>query len=570
MDAQGRRRAEDIDPADQWVLNPQTGDYELRLTPSAPESGIPSPRRMTNAAPPAQGRTRQAPPGRRPQQRPPGDVPGQRRRRPGEEPLGPGRRRPKQRKKSRGKKILLWTGGTLAFLLVGGAATAYFYIEHLNDNLTTVSDDGAGTGGFSKDKAINVLIVGTDKRTGKGNEGYGDAGSPGHADTTILLHVSKDRSNATALSLPRDMIVDIPDCPTTQEDGTQKNIPGEQGKRFNISLGQSGRTPSCTMRTVTELTGIKLDHFLVADFNAVKTLSSAVGGVDVCLAKPIKDPDSHLDLPKGTSTVEGDDALAFVRTRHAVGFGSDLDRIKLQQQFLSSLMRKMKSKMTSPTTMMDLADSATKALTVDDKLSDVFKLRDLGMELGKVDLKHISFTTVPVVDNTDGATVLVNEAKANPLFAAIKNDVSLTATAKKKKDAQAARLKGPKSAAADVRVNIYNGGAPQGAASKTLTYVQNEHGMNKASQLGNHEPKQAKTTLEYAPEQADQARKLAEVLKLPGSALKEGESQTNDQGLPAIVLILGADFSEPGTAVGAPAAPKDLDKTEADKKTCAK
>ncbi|MER7170757.1 LCP family protein [Streptomyces mesophilus] len=565
MDAQGRGRAENIDPADQWVLNPQTGDYELRLHPSAPESGIPSPRRSGFAPNRPQAR-----PGRRPQGPPPGDVPGQRRRRMPEDPMGPaGRRRPRP-KKSKGKKIAVWTGGVLAFFVVAGAATAYFYIEHLNGNLTSLSDDGAGTGGYSKDRAINVLIVGTDKRTGKGNNGYGDSGSPGHADTTILLHVSKDRSNATALSIPRDMIVDIPDCPTKQEDGNEKVIPGTPKERFNVSLGQSGRTPSCTMRTVTQLTGIKIDNFMVADFNAVKTLSSAVGGVDVCLEKPIKDPKSHLNLPKGTSTVEGDDALAFVRTRHAVGFGSDLDRIKLQQQFLSSLMRKMKSKMTDAGAMLDLAESATKALTVDDTLSDVFKLRGLGMELGRVDLKNISFTTVPVVDNTDGATVLVNESKAKPLFGAIKGDVSLTATKQKKKDAEAARLKGTKSAAADVRVNIYNGSDTQGAASKTLTYLQTEHGMNKASQLGNHEPKQAKTTLEYSPDQADQARKLAEVMGLPGSALKPGKSETNDQGLPAMVLILGEDFSEPGTPVGTVAVPDDLDKTEADKKTCAK
>lgn len=106
------------------------------------------------------------------------------------------------KKKAKGKKILMWTGGGLAFVLVAVSAAGYLYIKHLNDNITAVSDDGASTGGFSKGKAINLLVIGTDKRTGAGNEGYGDAGSVGHADTTILLHVSKDRSNATALSIP--------------------------------------------------------------------------------------------------------------------------------------------------------------------------------------------------------------------------------------------------------------------------------------------------------------------------------------------------------------------------------
>lgn len=106
------------------------------------------------------------------------------------------------KKKAKGKKILMWTGGGLAFVLVAVSAAGYLYIKHLNDNITTASDDGASTGGFSKGKAINLLVIGTDKRTGAGNEGYGDSGSVGHADTTILLHVSKDRSNATALSIP--------------------------------------------------------------------------------------------------------------------------------------------------------------------------------------------------------------------------------------------------------------------------------------------------------------------------------------------------------------------------------
>ncbi|MEU9753946.1 LCP family protein, partial [Streptomyces althioticus] len=407
MDAQGRGRGENIDPADQWVLNPHTGEYELRLSPSAPQSPIPAPRGPRN---PGAGNPRarsaspdQAPdgPGRAaPGDETPGrDVPPQRRRRGAQEeepPAGRRGRRPAKKPK-KAKKVLLWTSGTVAFLVLATGVGGYLYLEHLNDNITSVSDDGAGTGGFKKDEAINILLIGTDKRTGSGNEGYGDKGSEGHADTTILLHVSKDRSNATALSIPRDLIVDIPDCPTQQEDGSEKVIPGETGVRFNTSLGQAGRTPSCTMRTVTELTGIKPDNFMVADFNAVKTLTSAVEGVEVCLGKDINDPDSHLNLPKGTHKIEGEQALAFVRTRHSVGLGGDLSRIELQQQFLSALMRKLKSNdtLTSPSKMINLAEAATEALTVDSQLNSINKLKDLGLELGKLNVKNLTFTTVP-------------------------------------------------------------------------------------------------------------------------------------------------------------------------------
>ncbi|MGW4007011.1 LCP family protein, partial [Streptomyces nigra] len=516
-----------------------------------------------------------------PEQRPaPGrEVPVQRRRRSEPEEPPPGRRsRRPVKKKSRAKKAVLWTGGVMAFVVVAAAAGAYLYLEHLNDNIQSVSDDGASTGGFSKDKAINILLIGTDKRTGAGNDKYGDSGSAGHADTTILLHVSKDRSNATALSIPRDLIVDIPDCPTEQEDGSQKVIQGKAGARFNESLGQSGRTPSCTMRTVTELTGVKPDNFMVADFNAVKTLTSAVGGVEVCLAKDIDDPDSHLDLPKGKHIIEGEQALAFVRTRHSVGLGGDLSRIGLQQQFLSALMRQLKSNdtLTSPTKMFKLAEAGTKALTVDSQLDSIDKLKDLGLELGKLNVKNLTFTTVPVIDNPAEkvkVTVVLNPTKAPEVFQAIQNDVSFSDIKQQKKkeaSAVAARLKGSKADASEVRVRIFNGGAPAGSAQETLSWLQTEENVTKSENAGNAPAELKKTTLEYAPDQADQARRLAAIMGLSGSAMKPGESVENSQGLPTMTLTLGKDFKGAGVPLTAPTKAPDVEKSTADQVQCAK
>ena len=580
MDAQSRGRADNIDPADQWVLNPNTGEYELRLAPSAPQSPVPRPRRSAarkaSGGRAAQGGTAapEAPetPGR--------DVPPQRRRRGAPEEPPPGRRsRRPVKKKSKAKKVLLWTGGSMAFVLVAVSAAGYLYIQHLNNNIQSVDDDGASTGGFQKDKAINILLIGTDKRTGKGNGNYGDKGSVGHADTNILLHVSKDRSNATALSIPRDLIVNVPDCPTRQADNTTKVIPGTSNVRFNTSLGQDGRTASCTVRTVTELTGIKADDFMVADFNAVKTLTTAVGGVDVCLGKDINDADSHLNLKKGIQHIQGETALAFVRTRHSVGLGGDLSRIQLQQQFLSALMRKLKSNstLTDPTKMIDVAEAATKALTVDSKINSIGKLKDLGLELGKLNPKNLTFTTVPVVDNPAEkvhATVVLNPTTAPQVFDAIKNDVSFTEVKKKQaaaKDAAAARLKGTKSAASEVRVRIMNGGAVAGSAQATLSWLQNDEGVTKSENAGNAPATLSKTTLEYAPDQAAQARRLAAIMGLSGSALKPGKSVTNAQGLPTMTLTLGKDFKGAGVSLTTPTkAPAVDQKATADKAECVK
>ncbi|WP_328747945.1 LCP family protein [Streptomyces sp. NBC_00285] len=575
MDTQGRGRADDVDPADQWVLNPNTGEYELRLTPSAPQSGVPGPRRSApvpnRSAGPSGRTTTPVAPG-------PGVPPPRRRRGAPEEPL-PGRRgRRPAKQPSKAKKTLLWTGGTMAFVLVAGAATGYFYLKHLEGNVGTTDVGDAAASSFSKDEAFNILIIGTDKRTGAGNEGYGDAGSVGHADTNILLHVSKDRTNATALSIPRDLIVDVPDCETIQKDGTKDVVAGTEDVRFNTSLGQGGRDAGCTMRTVQAATGIKPDHFVMADFNAVKTLTTAVDGVDVCVEKAVNDKQSKLVLPAGESKVEGEQALAFVRTRHAFGNHGDLDRIKVQQQFLGSLMRKMTSgdTLTSPTKLLKLAEAATNALTVDEAIGKVGTLKDIALELKKVPAKNISFMTTPVKDNPAEATpvtVVVDEARAPQVFDAITNDVSFTAVKaqeKKEKAAVAARLKGSKSAASDVRVRIFNGGAAGGAAQAELVYLQNEEGVLKSENAGNADASLAKTTLEYAPDQADQARRLADIMGLSGSALKPGKSVTNSQGLPTMTLTLGKDFKGAGTKLSsAAAATPDVEKSTADKAQCA-
>lgn len=464
---------------------------------------------------------------------------------------------------------------------------AYLYYDHLNSNLKVTDVGDAGTGGFKKDQPINILVIGTDKRSGAGNEGYGDAESVGHADTTILFHVSKDRSNATALSIPRDLITNIPACPTKQPDGSTKTIPGEKGTRFNISLGQEGRDPGCTMRTVKELTGITVDHFMMVDFNAVKVLSTAVGGVPVCLAKPVDDKDSKLKLDAGEHRLQGEQALAFVRTRHSFGNHGDLDRIKTQQQFLGSMMREMKSKetLTSPKKFFSLAEAATKSLNVDSGIGSIDKLTNLAGELKDMNLKNITFTTLPVLDNPaepegQKATVVIEHGSADPLLKMIQGDVSLTEVEKKEQaakdaaDADAkskadALLQGNRAPAGDVRVDVYNGGGPGGSASTTLTWLQNSKGVNKASNRGNAPAKVDTTQLEYAPNQADQARALADMMGLPATALKMGSVDAAPKT--PMKLTLGADFKGAGISLTAPQkAPDDLQRVEADKAVCAK
>ncbi|MFF9333627.1 LCP family protein [Streptomyces albogriseolus] len=566
MDAQSRGRAEGADPADQWVLNPQTGDYELRLDGAAPPPSPSVPRQRTPQAPgPRPGGPRERDPGRRDRD---GDA----------APDGPrdthrrGRRQPKRTGR---RKALMWTGGVMGLVLVGGSAFAYYWYDRLYGNIDTVDIGGVGSAAVLGDGPANILVIGNDVRTGKGNEAYGDRDNvTGHADTTLLFHVAGDRSNATVVSIPRDLMTEIPDCETRQSDGSTKTVPGSEGTtRFNESYGVGGRDPGCTMRTVEELTGLDVDHFMMFDFNAVKTLSTAVGGVEVCLEKPLKDTDggTKLDLPEGKSTIQGEEALSFLRNRHGLKNESDLDRIGMQQKFVASMLRRLKEDtLSSPSKMLDVADAATKSLTVDKGIGSPTKLLTLAKELGKIDLKNITLMTLPVIDNPDEptpVTVVPDPVKAPQVFSMLQDDVSFTEVKKQQKkarDKQAALLNGPRAEASAVRVDVLNGGGPQGAAGETVAWLQNSQGVSRSANQGNAPAKAARTQLVYATDQADQARKLADLMGLPAAAMKPSAKAGGDGPM---TLTLGPDFKKAGVPVATPKK-VDVPQSRADEKMC--
>ncbi|GAA3876455.1 LCP family protein [Streptomyces sedi] len=583
MDARGPGGADGVDPADQWVFNPETGTYELRLTggrrgdgagrperPSAPAATDPSGAPRARHTPPRQ---RRAPSAEESETESPAagdrELPAQRdrraqrgsRRKGKEAPPGRGKK-----KRGRGRKILMWTGGSLALLLVMGAAGAWWLINRLNDNITKY--DVGKDNDFSSDEAVNLLFIGTDTRTGSGNESYGGDASEG-ADTTILMHFSEDRSHATGLSIPRDLITDIPECEVKQEDGSTRTIPASENVRFNTSMGTDGRGPGCVWNTVEQLTGVEINHFMMADFNAVKDLSSAVGGVPICLEEPIDDPKSHLNLPAGEHVVEGEEALSFVRTRYSVGTGSDLSRIKLQQQFVASMARQITDggMLTDPTKLWDLADTATRSLSVDDGIGSIQRLRDLASTLGGVPMDDMNFVTLPVVDNPDEpedakATVVVDEGRAAPILEMIRQDISPNEQREREAEEDAAEEEEAAAAPEEIRVDVYNGGDVIGAAQVTLDWLQNVQGVPLATNAGNAPSPQETTTLEFGPDQAGQAAALADMMGIPDSGLKEQSAEAGEQPM---VLILGDDFRGAGEPIEVPAElPDDVDSITAD------
>ena len=244
------------------------------------------------------------------------------------------------------------------------------------------------------DGPINVLLIGSDTREDQGDTNYGPVGSA-LADVIIMVHISSDRQNVVALSIPRDLMVSVPACPNP-EGG--EDFPAREFVQINSTMAKAG--PACTLLAVQELTGVTMPYLAMIDFKGVIAMSEAIGGVDVCVAEPINDDYSKLYLEAGEHTLIGDEALAFLRTRHGVGDGSDLSRISNQQVFLTSLVRKLKDEgaLTNPFTMFKLGTAALSNMTLSRSLTDLGVIFGLAQQVNEVDLDKITFIKLPVYD----------------------------------------------------------------------------------------------------------------------------------------------------------------------------
>ncbi|MEI8232031.1 MAG: LCP family protein, partial [Actinomycetes bacterium] len=236
------------------------------------------------------------------------------------------------------------------------------------------------------DGPLNLLLVGSDSRQGTGNSAFGNITS-NLADVIILLHIAADRKSAVGLSFPRDLLVPWPACPSTT---------GGSGY-YAQSLGQINATISnggagCTLLTVEALTGLDIPFLALVDFNGVIELSNAVGGVEVCVAQDIDDPYTNTYLKAGLHKLQGLQALQFLRTRHGVGDGSDLSRISNQQVYLTSLVRKLKSKdiLNNPVALYSLAQTAARNMKLSNTLNDPGTLMGVANALKAIPMNKIT------------------------------------------------------------------------------------------------------------------------------------------------------------------------------------
>lgn len=288
-------------------------------------------------------------------------------------------------------KILVLTVVSLALVTAVSVTLVY---RHLNHNIDR--EDVSGQLGPDRPpvvevegphRPLNILVLGSDSRD---CDGCGvDTASGGGSDTTILFHLSADRDSAYGVSIPRDSLVDRPDC--YRADGS--TIPGERDALWNAAYSVGGA--ACTMRQLEQVTGIRVDNYVVVDFGGFKKMVDALDGVEVCVPRELHSDKGDITIPAGTRTMDGEEAEDYIRIRYGVGDGTDLGRIKRQQAFMAALVQRVMEKGTLARLdkLVGFLDAATSSLTTD--FGSIKDLAELGLELKDIGESRIRFITVP-------------------------------------------------------------------------------------------------------------------------------------------------------------------------------
>ncbi|MFI6088984.1 LCP family protein [Streptomyces sp. NPDC051218] len=480
------------------------------------------------------------------------------------------------------RRILRWSATILSVLILGTAGAGYLWYQHLNDNLET--DDlnlgehraPAPTPNAAGQTPLNILLIGSDARDSKENQKLGGAketfGGTPLADVQMLLHLSADRTNMSVISMPRDTLVDIPKC--TDPDGGKVYEASTQRTMTNQTLGRGG--PGCTVATWEKLTDIHINHFMEVDFAGVVSMADAIGGVPVCVDANIHSRDSQghgsgLKLKKGTTSVKGEQALQWLRTRYGFDGGTDISRAKAQHMYMNSLVRELRNNagLSSPNKLRRLAETATSALKVDDGLGTVKKLYDLSNELKKVSPERTTMTTMPF--EYVGARVIPKPGDAEQLFRLVRDDIPLDGKGRKKPAEE--KLSDDPAAEDDaIAVQVRNGTRtdvepPVSGRASAVTQVLAGKGFTKAAADTTTALAEEKTVIRFpSAELEGDAQRVAKSLGMKLSSVKKS---TDVSG---VTLIVGADWREGNAPPKSKQDDRTPDSAEAlngsDKKAC--
>ncbi|WP_162473579.1 LCP family protein [Streptomyces prunicolor] len=448
----------------------------------------------------------------------------------------PPQRRP--RPPVRPKKKPRWAmraATTLSVVVLASAGIGHAVVTSLDADIARVDPFKDMKNRPRAGHGMNVLLVGTDGRdkiTEQERRQYHLGGAPCHCtDTIMIVHISEDRERASVVSLPRDSYAETP--PHT--DQTTGEHHGPHPIKLNAAYAEGG--PNLTVRTVESMTHVKIDHYLEVDFTSFMKTVDVLGGVKICTAEPLKDSYTGLDLPAGSHTLMGGQALQYVRSRHVDG-ASDLGRMKRQQRFLAALIDQATSSgvLLNPLKFRDVTRAVLGSVRAD-KGFGTDELLDLGRAMRDFSPSSSEFTTVPIgqmgyVVKGIGSTLKWDQAKAGKLFQALRDDKPLTVHKAPRANAVKVDV-----APQQIRVQVENGTATGGLGKRV------DAALAATGFRTTHQPTSAadhavrRTVVAYDPRWDRSAKSLAAAL--PGSELRAVKGQG-----PVLKVIAGSDFKQ--------------------------
>ncbi|MFI8967084.1 LCP family protein [Streptomyces sp. NPDC053493] len=390
---------------------------------------------------------------------------------------------------------------------------------------------------------MNILLVGTDGRdriTEEERRKYRLGGAPCHCtDTVMLVHISEDRERASVVSLPRDSYAEMPE----HTDLTTGKHHHAHPVKLNAAYAEGG--PGLTVRTVESMTGVKIDHYLEVDFTSFMKTVDAVGGVQICTAKPLKDSYTGLDLAPGTHELDGGQALQYVRARHVDG-AADISRIQRQQRFMAALIEQMTSGgvLFNPVRFREVATTMMGSVRADQGFG-TDQMLALAKAMRGFTPASSEFVSVPLGD-TDfpvkgiGSTVKWDATKAQQLFQSLREDRPLSpatpAATKAPGGPRPARPAEVEVAPRTIRVQVYNGTRTDGLGGRVDAALRGAgFDTTRVPRTSTAGQGQARTFIEYDPGWDRSARSLAAAL--PGAELRpvKGQGAT-------LKVTVGADY----------------------------
>lgn len=381
---------------------------------------------------------------------------------------------------------------------------------------------------------VNILLVGTDGREEVGareRREYRLGGVPCNCtDTIMIAHISEDRKRASVVSLPRDSYAVTP-AHTDRVSGE-----GHAGHPVKLNAVYAEGGPRLTVRTVEKMTRVKIDHYLEVDFTSFMKTVDAVGGVELCTSEPLNDSHTGLDLPAGRHTLDGGDALRYVRARYVDG-AADLSRIRRQQKFMAALVDRTTSSgiLLNPMRFREVTRAVLGSVRADRGFG-TDELLALGRAMRTFSPASSEFTTVPLgkTDHTVegvGATVKWDPEKSENIFQALREDEPLSA-----RSSRGAARRVPV-APQQIRVQVENGTRIEGLGRRVDAALA-ATGFNTTNVPVNATARSVeRTVVAYDPRWDRSAKSLAAAL--PGSELRA----VNGQGA-TLKVIAGSDFEK--------------------------